>query len=346
MNGGARVSAPPGSVPTVASLINVEGPRDAGPGEREEMLERAHAALAAAGVQRSEVVRVDMPDRGAGEEGGGALRPELEVAVPVLQSGSLFGDTQGLMIVGAERITAAEAGILAELLQAADPEAVTTVLVTAGKLPSVLARTVGAIGETRSVKKAREWEMERRLATEAEERSLVLSKEATSALIQHFGTDTAALGRALDQLVGVRGKITADAVHSRFANRPDEPVYLYSDAVARGDTGEALRRLGDLLVHQHPLVILATLENQIRRTALAAAAPDLETFVEWVGARPSDRWPQRVWKQRGRVPDSALRRSIDALVRADRVLKTEPEASHRVTMERLTVALCRWHKGR
>ena len=330
----------------MAGLLNVQGPRDAGPGEREEMLERAHAALAAAGVDRSDVVRVDMPDRGAGEEGGGALRPELEVAVPVLQSGSLFGDAQGLLIVGAERITAAEAGVLAELIATADLEAVTTVFVTAGKLPAALTKAVSAHGSTDTVKKAREWEMERRLMAEAEERSLVVTKDAAAALVNHFGTDTAALGRALDQLVGVRGKITPDVVNSRFANRPDEPVYLYADAVGEGKTGEALRRLGDLLVHQHPLVILATLENQVRRTALAAAAPDLETFVEWVGARPSDKWPQRAWRQRGKVPDSALRRAIDALVRTDRVLKTEPEVSHRVTMERLTVALCRWHRGR
>jgi DNA polymerase III delta subunit len=330
----------------VTAVLNVVGPRNAGPGEREAMLQRARAWLEEGGVARDAIVRVDVPERGSGEEGGGTLRVELEIAVPVLQSASLFGDRQGLLLVDAQWITAAEGEALAGLLQAMDPDAVLVVFVTVGSLPALLAKTVKAVGGTETVKKAREWEMERWLAGEAERRALTLDKAAAIALIQHFGTDTASLGRALDQLVGVRGKVTAESVHARFTNRPDEPVYLYTDAVEKGDVGEALRRLGDALVHQHPLVIVAALENQVRRTALAASAPDLGTFVEWVGARSSDRWTERMWRNRGRVPDSALRLSIEAIVRADRTLKTEPEETHRVTMERLTVALCRWSRRR
>jgi hypothetical protein len=55
---------------------------------------------------------------------------------------------------------------------------------------------------------------------------------------------------------------------------------------------------------------------------------------------------EKVWKQRNRVNDSDLRLALGALARADLQLKTAPEATHRVTMERLTVALCRWYGGR
>jgi hypothetical protein len=46
---------------------------------------------------------------------------------------------------------------------------------------------------------------------------------------------------------------------------------------------------------------------------------------------------------RGKVRESSLRRAQEALVRADRVMKTQPEEVQRVTLERLTVALCLWY---
>ncbi|HLF61230.1 MAG TPA: hypothetical protein VI980_08645, partial [Acidimicrobiia bacterium] len=59
--------------------------------------------------------------------------------------------------------------------------------------------------------------------------------------------------------------------------------------------------------------------------------------------RSTDRGASRVWSQRGRVRESSLRKAQEALVRADRVIKSQPEEVHRVTLERLTVALCRWY---
>ena len=61
----------------------------------------------------------------------------------------------------------------------------------------------------------------------------------------------------------------------------------------------------------------------------------------WIGG--SDRQISTLWGQRGRVRESSLRRAQEALVRADRVVKTHPEDVHRVTLERLTVAFCRWY---
>jgi len=49
-----------------------------------------------------------------------------------------------------------------------------------------------------------------------------------------------------------------------------------------------------------------------------------------------------VWDQRSRTRSESLRRSLDALARADLQIKTAPEETHRVTLERLTVAMCRW----
>ncbi len=172
-------------------------------------------------------------------------------------------------------------------------------------------------------------------------RGIQLGSGASEALIKRFGTDTASLSQALDQLEEVTDRITGDLVMDRFKNRPDEGTWQIIDAIGKGDVGTALRRLSDFLVHGHPLVYLAALESDLKKRALAAAAPDEETLRDWVGG--TDRQIKRLWSQRGKVRESSLRRAQEALVRADRTIKTQPEDVHRVTLERLTVAFCRWY---
>lgn len=325
------------------SLYLVSGPASPGPGERESMLEAARDLLARAGVEPADVVRIDVPGRGAGEDGEGALRAELEPAVPILQSGSLFGGSQALLLVDAHLVQSAEAEILAELILHRDAAAVTVVLVSGGRVLKPLAEVVKRGGETVSIRKMWERQAGEWLAKEVRARGLEFEKGAAEAMIQRFGTDTASMGRALDQLREHRGRITAELILNRFKNRPDEPLFLFLDAIEKGNAGEALRRLADFLTHGHPLQIVGALDGDLRRRSLAAAAPDRDTLAEWLGAKPSDRRTDRLWRNRGRTPESALRRAQEALLRADRVMKSEPEDTHRVTLERLTVAMCRWY---
>jgi DNA polymerase III delta subunit len=324
-------------------LFLISAPSAAGPGERQQMLDAAAEHFARAGLERSDVLRLDVPGRGAGEEGDGALRAELEPVIPLLQSGSLFGGAQGLLLVDAQNLQAGEGEVLEALIRAADLASVEMVLLAAGALPKSLASLVKQLGRSQSVTKMWERQARQWLDAEIRDRGLVFEKGAEKAVLQKFGSDTAAMGQALDQLEETRGKITKELILDRFKNRPDEPTFLITDAIAKGEVGEALRRLSDFLVHGHPLVYLAAVESDLKKRALAAAAPDESTFREWLGARSSDRGPGRVWGQRSRVRDSSLRRAQEALVRADRVIKSQPEEVHRVTLERLTVALCRWY---
>jgi DNA polymerase III delta subunit len=202
---------------------------------------------------------------------------------------------------------------------------------------------VKRIGTSQSIKKMWERQALQWVDAEVRDRGLVFDKGAEKALVQKFGSDTAAMGQALDQLEQVSGKVTKEMVLERFKNRPDEPTFMITDAISKGEVGEALRRLSDFLVHGHPLVYLAAVESDLKKRALAAAAPDEATFRQWLGATGSDRGPNRFWSQRGRVRESSLRRAQEALVRADRVIKSQPEEMHLVTLERLTVALCRWY---
>ena len=325
------------------ALLLISAPSNAGPGERQQMLDGAAEHFDRAGLERSQVLRIDIPGRGAGEEGDGALRSELEPAIPLLQSGSLFGEPQGLELVDAQNLQAAEGSVLEELIRAADLSSIEIVLLTAGALPRSLSTLVKSLGTAQSVRKMWERQALQWLDAEVRDRGLVLEKGADKAILQKFGSDIASMGQALDQLEQTSGKITKELILDRFKNRPDEPTFLITDAISKGEVGEALRRLSDFLVHGHPLVFLAAVESDLKKRSLAAAAPDESTFRAWIGATPSDRGPARFWSQRGRVRESSLRRAQEALVRADRVIKSQPEEVHRVTLERLTVALCRWY---
>jgi DNA polymerase III delta subunit len=325
------------------TLLIVSGPNNSGPGEREQMLEAAASHFGKAGLSREDVVRIDVPGRGAGEAGEGAVRQELEPMIPLLQSGSLFGGPQGLELMDAQNLQKVEVETLIELIQGADMSLSEVVLVAAGSVGKPLTDLVKAHGSMVSIRKMWERQAGEWLDGEVRNRGLSLEKGATDALLRRFGTDTASMGQALDQLEEVQGKITAELVLDRFKNRPEEPTWVITDAIDKGDVGTALRRLSDFLVHGHPLVFLAALEADLKKRSLAAAAPDQETFKEWVGGRSSDRQLARIWNQRGKVRESSLRRAQQALVRADRTMKTQPEEVHRVTLERLTVAFCFWY---
>ncbi len=307
------------------------------------MLDAAAEFFATNQVQGSDIVRIDVPGRGAGEPGDGALRTELEPLVPLLQSGSLFGGASGLELVDAQNLQSAELEILDELVRGADLVSVHLVLAVTGTPVKTLSQLAKDLGSRISVRKMWERQAGEWLDAEIGRRGVTIEKPARQALLQRFGTDTAALEQALDQLEEHGGKVTREQVLDWFRNRPDEPPWHITDAISKGDTGEALRRLSDFLVHGHPLVYLAALEGDLKRRSLAAAAPNEDTFREWVGGRSSDRALSRMWRMRGKVRESSLRLAQDALVRADRVIKSQPEATHRVTLERLTVAFCRWY---
>lgn len=325
------------------SFVLVSGPRDAGPGEREVMMQRATAALEQ--LEVDDVTRIDVPGKGSGDEQSDAgLRLPVQSLIPALQSGSLFGDRMGVLIVDAQALLKAEAEVIAEVLATADGSAVAAVFVATGTVPAPLGKVLKSIAEQLSVKRLTERSANEWLAAAARERHLRLGDGAADALIKVFGTDVGSLGRALDQLTVDHDVVTAEEVSDRFKNRPDEPVWMYGDAVSRGNVGDALRRLEDFLHHEHPLVLLAYLNNDLRRRALASAAPDYETFVARDGGRPGFAM-EKVWKAKNRTKGEDLRRAVDALARADIALKTKPEATHRVLLERLTVALCRWYGG-
>jgi DNA polymerase III delta subunit len=304
------------------------------------MLERAAAVFAEFAV--GDAVRIDVPGRGSEHGEEASLRHGLEPLVPALQSGSLFGDRSGVLVVDAQNLLKAEAEVVADLVAHIEDDAVVAVFVVAGSLPPLLAKALRPKAEAIKVDRLRERDAADWLAGAARSRGLKVHADGAAVLLQHFGSDTSAMGRALDQLAATGEEVTAEAVSMRFRARPDEPMWHYADAVADGDVATALRRLSDFLAHGHPLQLLAFTEGEVRRRALAAAAPDVATYADWMAASPDSYPVQKAWRRRSDSSESDLGRALDALSRADVLLKTAPEPTHRITLERLTVALCRW----
>lgn len=326
------------------SVLHIAGPSGAGPGEREEMLARMAAYLDQ--MEVTERVRLDVPQRGSELEGTGSVRGELEPLIPAMQSGSLFGDRMGVEVVDAQWIQASEATVIADLLHGIDPNSVAIVFVAAGAVPRALADALKATAEKISISKIRDRDVRDLLGAELKQRGLEADRDGSQALLRRFGTDIGSLRRALDQLEGTEHKITRTMVLERFKNRPEEGMWHYTDAVSAGRVGEALMHLDALLTHTHPLALVGALESDLRQKAYASAAPDFETFTEWMPPRTQSWKAEKLWKVRGKVSDSDLHRAVSALARADRILKSAPEETHRLTMERLTVALCRWYSRR
>ncbi len=307
-----------------------------GPGERQQLFDQASSAIERFGATSR--VRIDVPQRGSEGDSDGPMRSELEIAIPAIQSGSLFGDRQAVEFVNAQWIQSHEGVILSDLLSVMDPEACFVVMIAFGALPRSL-----KLGELvnkvevapLSEKGALSW-----LGEELRSRGMKIDNPAAEALISRFGTDVASIGQALDQLAMAGEPITRELVLDRFKNRPEVATFGYGDAVEAGDVGLALKHLEDFLVHGHPLQLVGQLDAQLRARSLAAVATDFETYKKQV--RMPEWKAKKLYASRASFSEENLRLSVAALVRADHLLKTAPEDTYRLTMERLTVALCRW----
>jgi DNA polymerase III delta subunit len=321
--------------------LAITGPKDAGASEREQMLELASAAFAEAGIDSP--TRVDVPGRGGGtSDEGSALRDQVLAIVPALQSGSLFGGANGLLVMDAQNLLKNEVDVIVEMLGHADEEQLVAVFASSGAMPAAVKKAVAAHGEAISVRPTSSRDSNAWIVQYAKDNDLRIGGEARAELVKSFGGDIAAMRRAVDQMAVSSSLISAEDIRDRFDNRPDEPMWFLGDAIMSGDHDQALMRLSAFLVHNHPLVLLSYLEGEVRKRSLAAISPDYETFAEWASSNPNSYATKKIWERRTRANSQALANCVRALARADLTLKTQPEATHRVTLERLTVAMSRW----
>ena len=323
------------------SWYAIIGPRDAGATEQEQMRARAAKIFKDEGVEDPH--RVDVPGKGtATDDDGGTLREDVQMIVPALQSGSLFGGRTGVLVVDAQQLLKAEVDAVVEMLDNADPDQAVAVFLASGTLPAAIKKKVVASGNVETVKAATERDAATWIVTYAKDHHLRIDQDARSELLTTFGSNTAQMRNAIDQLSISGSTILASDVRDNFTNRPDEPLWFLGDAIMAGKEDEALRRLSDFLEHQHPLILLSYLEGEVRKRSLAAVSPDYETFASTAKANPNSYATKKIWQNKTRANGDGLAHSVNAIARADLTIKTMPEATHRVTLERLTVAMCHW----
>ena len=329
----------------IKAFVHISGPKDPGPGERRSLLERVDQVFKAAKIDRSEVIRIDVPGRGESIGGEGSLRQEVAPIVPAIQSGSLFGGGTGILVMDAHQLQVEEARALAELFAQPTGDSQMVVLVTGGALPSPLATFIKQNAEVIRVSKLRDADTMQWISSAARSRGLRLDSNARQALLRRFGSDLAAVENALDQLSVVDGPITDRLILDRFRNLPDQPIWKLTRAIENGSVDDALHVLKDLLTHGHPLLLVAGMENHLRKCALAAAAPDIGTFAKWIGDKP-DSYPTSIaWKTGRTLTTDNLAKAIDGVRRADAIIKSLPPETHLLTLERLTISLCYWYRN-
>ena len=224
----------------------------------------------------------------------------------------------------------------------ADDGTIGVILLSSGALPSALDRALKQRAEQVAIRAITERTAQTWLVAAARKRSLRLAEGAAAALIRRFGSDVAALA----------GRSISSPSTGAPSPPPRSPTASGTGRTSRCGTTptpsprvgpvEALRRLSDFLLHGHPLQLLAYLQNDLRRRAMAAAAPDYETFLARSGTNDT-RSAELTWQAGRRARPDDLRKALTAMARADLQLKTAPEPTHRVTMERLTVALSYWY---
>lgn len=223
---------------------------------------------------------------GGGPEPQGVFRLELNGLVPLLQSSSLFGGKQGVLLVDTHLLQAAEARALEALLSQHDPAAVAVAFIAQGSLPAPLKKAVKEVGKLEQVRPLWESQIHGWISHQIREKGLRMGYQARQALVQRFGTDRSALKRALEQLQGEHRPISAEMIVERFRNRPDQPVFRLLDEIIAGDTPAVLRRLGDYLANARssdgrPHILLGALESDLRLRLLAAEARNREQFRQW-----------------------------------------------------------------
>ncbi len=192
------------------------------------------------------------------------------------------------------------------------------------------------------------WELQEWVAEEGRARKLKLGREETRYLVTEIGSDLRRLSNELEKLslYASGDRLDLETMAEVLGRGRAQSVFKFTDAVASGDAGSALRLLGRLLEEgEPPLRILALLDRlvgqlRIAKDAQASGRKD-SSLAGLLGAPPSA--AKALGERARRLSREFLRRAVDALADTDRLLKSS-RLPHRVVMEGLVLELARGSK--
>ncbi len=189
------------------------------------------------------------------------------------------------------------------------------------------------------------WELQEWVSEEAGARGLKLGREEIRYLVTEVGSDLWRLSNELEKLslYAAGDRLDLETMAEVLGRGRAQSVFKFTDAVASGDAPSALRQLGRLLEEgEAPLRILALLDRLVGQLRIAkdaqASGRKEASLASLLGAPPA---AARAIGESARKLDRAfLRRAVDALADADRLLKST-RLPHQVVMEGLVLELAR-----
>jgi DNA polymerase-3 subunit delta len=192
------------------------------------------------------------------------------------------------------------------------------------------------------------WELQDWVAEEGRARGLKLGREELRYLVTEVGSDLRRLSNELEKLslYASGDRLDLETIAEVLGRGRAQSVFKFTDAVASGDAGNALRQLGRLLEEgEAPLRILALLDRlvgqlRIAKDAQASGRKD-SSLAGLLGAPPSA--AKALGESARRLSPEFLKRAVRALADTDRLLKSS-RLPHRVVMEGLVLELARGAK--
>lgn len=189
------------------------------------------------------------------------------------------------------------------------------------------------------------WQLQDWVADEARARGLKLPREELRYLVTEVGTDLRRLANEIEKLslYASGDRLDLETVAEVLGRGRAQSVFKFTDAVASGDAGSALRQLGRLLEEgEPPLRILALLDRLVGQLRMAmdaqAAGKRDSSLAGLLGAPPSA--AKAIGERARRLDRGFLGRAVQALADTDRLLKSS-RLPHRVVMEGLVLSLAR-----
>lgn len=181
------------------------------------------------------------------------------------------------------------------------------------------------------------------IAEQASDAGVDLRPAAANRLAEHLGEDVAALLPLLAALRGAFGSapVDEDDLAPYLGASGARPPWELTDAIAEGDVGLALRRLGEMtgVGERHPLQIMATLHNHFERLLRldgTGAATEGEA-ASILGIKPFP--AKKVLRHLDAIGSGGLRRCYAWLATADLDLRgasgLEPDAIIEILVARL-----------
>jgi len=192
------------------------------------------------------------------------------------------------------------------------------------------------------------WELQDWVSEEGRARGLKLGREEIRYLVTEVGSDLRRLSNELEKLslYASGDRLDLETIAEVLGRGRAQSVFKFTEAVASGDAGSALRQLGRLLEEgEAPLRILALLDRlvgqlRIAKSAQASGRKD-SSLAGLLGAPPSA--AKALGESARRLSSEFLRRAVAALADTDRLLKSS-RLPHRVVMEGLVLELARGSK--